>query len=94
MLNVLPFSYKNIFYVRHQSRVARWYIFKQKILIWVHYGGSWNGKGWYILWQFGTFYGHLVIKRQIGIFPPVLVYLVKKNLATLQPKIRKVRASS
>jgi hypothetical protein len=47
-----------------------------------------NGKGWYIyIWNilrpFGTFYGHLVIKWQFGIFSPVLVNCVKKKLATL-----------
>jgi hypothetical protein len=35
------------------SRVARWYIFKPKISIWVIFGGPWNGKGWYILLPFG-----------------------------------------
>jgi hypothetical protein len=29
--------------------------------LWVKFGGPWNGKGWYSLWPFGTFYGHLVI---------------------------------
>jgi hypothetical protein len=38
---------------------------------------------WNILWPFGNM-------LQFGIFLPVLVYLVKKNLATLHPKIRKV----
>jgi hypothetical protein len=33
--------------------------------------------------HFGRFYGHLVILRQFEIFPPVLVYCVEKNLATL-----------
>jgi hypothetical protein len=50
-------------------RVARWYIFKPKIPLWVNFRGSWNGKGWYILWPFGiyilrpfgTVYGHFVI---------------------------------
>jgi hypothetical protein len=31
------------------NRVARWFIFKPKILIWVNFGGPWNGKYWYIL---------------------------------------------
>jgi hypothetical protein len=35
------------------SRVARWYAFKPKILIWVNLGGPWNEK-------VGKFYGHLV----------------------------------
>jgi hypothetical protein len=43
-----------------QSRVARWFIFKPKIPIWVNFGGPWNGKGWYILNTFGKHYGQLV----------------------------------
>jgi hypothetical protein len=27
--------------------VARWFVFKQKIQIWVKYGKPWNEKGWY-----------------------------------------------
>jgi hypothetical protein len=37
-------------------RAARWYIFKPKFPIWVHFGGSWNGKCWYILRPFYLFY--------------------------------------
>jgi hypothetical protein len=63
------------------TRVARWYVFKQKISIWVNCGGPWNGKGWYILhmaisnihitaiWNilrpFDIFHGHLVILWQL-----------------------------
>jgi hypothetical protein len=43
-----------------QVRVARWYIFKPKIPIWVNFGGPWNRKDLYILWPFGIYYGHLV----------------------------------
>jgi hypothetical protein len=39
-------------------RVARWFVFKPKIPIWVNFGGSCNEKSWYILWPFGLFYGH------------------------------------
>jgi hypothetical protein len=39
-------------------RVARWFIFIPKIPVWVHFGGSWNRKCWYILSTFGIFYGH------------------------------------
>jgi hypothetical protein len=70
-------------------RVARWYISKQKS----HFGyflGACNGRGWYILWAFGLFYGHLVQFMDIwymcwlfGIFSPVLVSNFEKNLATL-----------
>jgi hypothetical protein len=46
-------------------------------------------KDWYILWPFGicilqpfsTFNGHLIIYWQFGIFPIILVFCVKKNLA-------------
>jgi hypothetical protein len=31
------------------SRVARWFIFKPKIPVWVHFGGPWVGKCCYIL---------------------------------------------
>jgi hypothetical protein len=49
----------------HRS-VARWYIFKPKIQIWVNFEGSWNGRCWYlrailsILRTNDIFYGHLV----------------------------------
>jgi hypothetical protein len=41
---------------------------------------------WNILQPFGIFYDHLVIWWQFGMFTPVLVYWVKKNLATLLPR--------
>jgi hypothetical protein len=41
-------------------RVARWYIFKPKLPIWVHFGGPLNRKCWHILWTFGLYYGHFV----------------------------------
>jgi hypothetical protein len=31
------------------SRVARWFVFKPKIPIWVNFGGFCYGKSWYIL---------------------------------------------
>jgi hypothetical protein len=42
------------------SRVARWFIFQPKIPIRVNFGGPWNGEGWYILYSFEIYYGHLV----------------------------------
>jgi hypothetical protein len=62
--------------LRLAAGVARWYIFKPKIAVWVNFGGPWNGKGWFILLYsmrnilrpFGIFYGHLV-----GIFFSFLV---------------------
>jgi hypothetical protein len=38
------------------GRVARWFVFKPKIPIWVNFGGPENGK----YWSFGIFYGHSV----------------------------------
>jgi hypothetical protein len=43
-----------------ECRVARWFIFKPKIPIWVNFGGPWNGKCWYILGPYGIFYSHLL----------------------------------
>jgi hypothetical protein len=48
------------------ARVARWYIFKPKIPIWVNFGGPWNGKGWYIQWTFGVWCNHLVYLMSIS----------------------------
>jgi hypothetical protein len=44
---------------RDQCRVARWFVFKPKIPIWVNFLGPEIGKCWYILWPFGIFYIHL-----------------------------------
>jgi hypothetical protein len=41
---------------------------------------------WKILCLFCKLYGHLEILWQFGIFSPVLVYCVKKNLATLSQR--------
>jgi hypothetical protein len=67
-------------------RVARWYIFKPKIPIWVNFGGPWNLKGWYILWPFAIFYGHSVYFMVIGyIFTRFGTYVVSRyNMATLK----------
>jgi hypothetical protein len=53
--------------LRKVRRVARWFVFKPKIPIWVNFGGPWNGKMLLyfmticnILWRFGLFYGDLV----------------------------------
>jgi hypothetical protein len=70
-------------------RFARWYIFKQKIPIWVNFGGSCIGRCWYILWPFGIFTAIWYILWPFGIFYGHLVYIYfpvrcnKKNLATL-----------
>jgi hypothetical protein len=69
-----------------------------KIPIWVNFGGSYNGRCWYIVWPLGIFYSHLVyfvaiwyilwpfgihILWPFGIFSPVLECCTKKHLATL-----------
>jgi hypothetical protein len=78
----------------HWIRVARWYIFKPKIQIWVNFGRSFNSGCWcfygkfvystakFILWPFGTFRGLLV-------YFSVLVGCTEKNLATLLPIVKK-----
>jgi hypothetical protein len=55
------------------NRVARWHIFKPKALIWVNFGGSCNGRCWYILWPFCQCSGHLVLLVVIWYihFPPI-----------------------
>jgi hypothetical protein len=42
-------SLKNGSVIGERVRVARWYIFKPKIQFWVKFGGSCNGRCWYIL---------------------------------------------
>jgi hypothetical protein len=42
------------------NRVARWFVFKPNIQIWVNFGGSCNGRWRHILWTFGPFYGLLL----------------------------------
>jgi hypothetical protein len=67
---------------RIRVRVARWYIYMQKVPIWVYSGGPWKGNCWYVLWTFGIhmyvhiftamskFFGLLVYKWTFGIFSP------------------------
>jgi hypothetical protein len=64
--------------------------FKPKIPIWVNFGGSCNGRCWYIIWSIGLFYGYMVyfvanvyILGLFVMFFPALVYCNKRNLATL-----------
>jgi hypothetical protein len=72
------------------TRVARRFVFKPEIPIWVNFRGPWIGKNGYILWPFGIFYDHLVhfvfiwyVLCSFGTFFPFLVSCTKKNLATL-----------
>jgi hypothetical protein len=52
--------------VRMEIRVARWYIFKLKTLIWVSIGGSCNGRCWYLM----------TLRRPFFILYDPLVYIV------------------
>jgi hypothetical protein len=71
------------------TRVARWYIFKPKIPIWVYLGGPWNGKCWYflVIWNilqpFVISYGHLVHFVVIWYICYHFSVFTNKNLATL-----------
>jgi hypothetical protein len=40
---------------RCKSRVARGFLFRPKLPIWVYFGGPWNGKCCYIFWSFGIY---------------------------------------
>jgi hypothetical protein len=69
-------------------RVARRFVFKPKIQIWVNFGWSCNGRSWYILWTLGPFYEVFcyilwTLAKVRGNFFPVWVFCTKKNLATL-----------
>jgi hypothetical protein len=85
-------------------RFARWHTFKPKIQIWENFGGTCNGRFWYILWPFGLFYGHLVYfvadwyTYLVAIFVyfiviwyifSLLVCCTKKNLATVKKTRRR-----
>jgi hypothetical protein len=65
--------YENRFHLC--TRVARWLVFKPKMPIWVNFGGSCDGRCWYVLWPFGLFYSHLAcLTGFFGIFYGNLVY--------------------
>jgi hypothetical protein len=42
------------------TRVARGFVFKPKIQNWEHFGGSCNGRRWYVLRTLGPFCGLLL----------------------------------
>jgi hypothetical protein len=63
--------------------VARWFVFKPKIPIWVNFGVCYDGKCWSILWPCGIFNGLLLHFKVIWYILPVLVSCSQKNLATL-----------
>jgi hypothetical protein len=76
---------------RQDSRVARWFVFKPKIQIWVNFGGCFKDGicilRTLILRSFVIFYGHFVQFVVIWYIFPVLVFCNKKNLATLQDSL-------
>jgi hypothetical protein len=64
------------------TRVARWFIFKPKIPIWVKFGCPWNHLEyntaiWYDLRPFG------IVCSRFGIFFPFWYVWTEKNLAAL-----------
>jgi hypothetical protein len=59
------------------ARVARRHIFLPKIQIWVNFGGTCNGRCWYILRPIGLFYGYLVYLWPFGIF--MVIWYKKKS---------------
>jgi hypothetical protein len=68
-------------------RVARWYICKPKIPIWVNFTSLAMWRVWLILGPIGHFvciiYGHLVKLLVKWYIFPVLISIAEKNLATL-----------
>jgi hypothetical protein len=79
-----------------QASVARWFIFKPKIQIWVNFGGPLFGKCLHASWPFGIVYRNLrylmtirYILCSFGTFFPILVPLAIKNLATLLHAVEK-----
>jgi hypothetical protein len=67
------------------ASVAWRYIFNQKLQSCVNFGGSCNGRCWYILLTFGLFYGNFVHFMDIWYILWLLVYIfrTKINLTTL-----------
>jgi hypothetical protein len=59
LLLILPQTFVTVDVVSI-CRVARWFVFKPKIQIWVNFGGSWNGRCWYVLWTLRPFYSLLL----------------------------------
>jgi hypothetical protein len=79
-----PLERYNVYVTIHDyepRKVARWYVFKPKISIWVNFVGPRNEKGWYVystaVWNtlrpFGIFQGRFVILWQFCEFSPILV---------------------
>jgi hypothetical protein len=98
---------KNLFQVSAPKnapklRVARWHIFKTKIPVWENFGGSCNGRCWYItymaIWSillpFGIFCDHFGIFYVYSyIFSPVRYVVPKKSGNPGQALISQVEES-
>jgi hypothetical protein len=67
------------------NRVARLFVFKPKIPLWVNFGEPYIGKCLHIYMTF-IFIGYVMTIRYIF---PILVSCTKKNLATLLSKVRR-----
>jgi hypothetical protein len=77
------------FAFRFSIRVARWFVLKPKIQIWVNFGGSCNGRRrcilWTLLWSFVIFYGDLayVVRGKLVYFSPFWYFVPRKIWQTL-----------
>jgi hypothetical protein len=60
------------------NSVARWFIFKPKIPMWIHFGGPWNVKCCYISWSLGILHGHFLIYGSLVYFSPFWYVWTKK----------------
>jgi hypothetical protein len=67
IITVCPSQLMRQKFLTGESRVARWFVFKPKIQIWVKFGGSCTGRCWFILWTLGIVRGNLVYFSRFGI---------------------------
>jgi hypothetical protein len=65
-------------FFNNRAGVARWFIFKPKIQIWVYFVGSFDGRGWCILWPFSQFSGRLVYFPLLLHFYPFWYVVARK----------------
>jgi hypothetical protein len=72
------------------GRVARWYIFKPKIPIWVNFGGPYNGKCWYIVWSFWNILRLLVYVMVILVMFDIVLYIFPRFGILCQEKSVKI----
>jgi hypothetical protein len=60
---------------KKRPRVARWFVFKPKIQIWVNFFRALQWKMYYILWSLGPFYGFCYILWTFGIIRSNMLYI-------------------